>query len=73
VTGGWVIVPFTGHDVDKCFVGFGDKQPANWLPAYKAYNGRRRVLQVRSPAAMGSVTVWVKINGQVRREGTVRL
>jgi hypothetical protein len=73
VTNGWLVMPFAGNDLDKCFIGFGNQQPTDWLPAYKAYQGRRRVLQVRPPAAMGSVTVWVKVNGQVRREGTVRL
>lgn len=76
VVDGWVKVPFAGKPFDSCFLAFGDRRPdenTKWLPAFRDFDGRRRVLQVRQPAAMGTVTVWSSVNGTIAREGTVRL
>ena len=71
---GWIKVGFDGDDNAQCFLSLGDnRKPGEWRPAFRDYDGRRRVLQIRPRAAVGTVVVWQKVGGVVTRVGTLRL
>lgn len=70
--GGWIVVPYDGPALAPCFIATGTRGPGEWQPAFKAWRGGQRVLQVRPPSA-GPVRVWVKISGVVSAAGSVTL
>lgn len=73
IDGGRIVVPYSGPDLAPCFIAVGTRGPGEWLPAFKSWRGRERVLQVRPPAGSGPVRVWVKISGAVTAAGSVTL
>ena len=70
---GWLEIPHTGSPTDQCWIGFGQREPEEWVPAFKRTKGKRRVLAVPPPTWRGTVVAWTRINGVERREGTIRL
>ena len=70
---GFIEVPFNGNATDQCYLGFGQRSPEEWRPAFKRTSRRKRVLAVPAPSYRGTVTVWQRINGVESRIGTARL
>ena len=70
---GWLTVPYGGPALAPCYIAVGGRGPSEWRPAFKAWRGQQRVLQVRPPAGSGPVRVWVKISGVVTAAGQVTL
>ncbi|MEV4321005.1 hypothetical protein AB0J37_02100 [Microbispora rosea] len=72
VRDGWVVVPYTGHDLATVEIAVGDRD--TWTPAFLDWNGPERVAKIRPPASSDrQVAVWLRVGDVVTSAGRVTL
>ncbi|MEU0469937.1 hypothetical protein ABZ215_38570 [Amycolatopsis sp. NPDC006131] len=69
---GWVRIGYDGSERARVLLAVGDQN--DWRPAYFHWSDGQRVVQVRPPAGrVGKTFVWLSVDGQVTKLGTVQL
>lgn len=68
---GWVVVPYTGHDLATVHIAVGDRN--DWRPAFLDWVDGQRVAQIRPPAVRGQVGVWLRVGETVTPAGRITL
>ncbi len=72
IDGGWLAVPYSGHDLSQVFISVGDQ--SDWRPAFLDWSDGNRVAKIRTPEASGkAMKVWLKVNGSVTNAGKIIL
>lgn len=66
---GWLVTPYSGHDLARVEIGVGPAGQERWQPAFLDWVDGQRVAKIRPPGIGG--TVWLSVNGVTAEVGAV--